>query len=126
MADEYKNRILFATTENTAAHIKTVDDIKEFVEKYAANVPSKNIVKTTYRHTSFKDNERSYISLEFTKQILAGEHFRFITTLIENDTQNILEIIASSDKRLLNYKNGNLRKVFGNKVDKIFNKILKK
>jgi len=104
--EEYKNRILFATTENTAAHVRTINDIKEFIENNVINVPSKNIAKTTYKHASFAENERSYISLEFTKQILAGEHFRFITKLVENDTYDILEIIASSDKRLLNYKNG--------------------
>lgn len=102
--DEYKDRLFCISTMNDAMHIKNLDDVNYFIKTKAINRPYQNLLSIEGQHIVPANDEKGFISFDFTKQIKAGEHFKFIT--LNNYSKKfkenvVLEIIASDDKRLI-------------------------
>ena len=99
--EEFKDRIFFASTKNNAANLKDINDLNVFTKNYAVNMPNENIVQMAGKEFKFADNEKAFLSLDFTKPIKYGEHFKFIIPKYNGENKCIVfEIIASNDKRL--------------------------
>lgn len=100
---EYADRIFFASTLNNATYLAIRDDFDLFVKNSVANKASKNIVQIPGTKVKFDETHKSFITLNFTKQIKYGEHFKFIAPDVQykDDKYNVtIELIASNDTRL--------------------------
>lgn len=102
----YADRIFFMSTLNKAAALKTIDDAYVFVKSNVVNQPYENIVQISGVERTFESTEKAFLTLHFTQQIQAGEHFRFIISKDKKQgiqKYTVLEIIASQDRRLLEH-----------------------
>lgn len=102
--DNYKDRIFFATTNNAVTDLKTMDDFNLFAKNEAANKPYENLIQIGGSELNVPTEDQAFLSMDFTKQIRYGEHFKFIIPkyeIAENKTcQVVFEVIASNDIRL--------------------------
>lgn len=102
--DNYLDRIFFATTNNAVTDLKTMDDFNLFAKNEAANKPYENIIQIGGKAVEFREDDKAFLTMNFTKQIRYGEHFKFIIPkyeISENEYQQVVfEIIASNDVRL--------------------------
>lgn len=102
--DNYLDRIFFATTNNAVTDLKTMDDFNLFAKNEAANKPYENIIQISGKAIEFGEDDKAFLTMDFTKQIRYGEHFKFIIPkyeISENEYQQVVfEIIASNDVRL--------------------------
>ncbi len=101
---KYRDRLFFMSTINDAMHVKTKDDVVKFIKTSVVNKPFENIVALESRPISIHESEIGFMTLDFTKQIEVGEHIRFVSLCNYNKGKKesiVLEIIASSDERLL-------------------------
>lgn len=103
----YIDRIFFASTENAAANLTSKNDFIDFVKREVVNKPQDNLIQLGAKLLDFKENEKAFLTFDFTEQIHYGEHFKFIipeyeyTTKDSNETKQIVfEVIASNDSRL--------------------------
>ena len=107
--DDYKDRIFFATTNDSVADLKTMDDFNLFAKNEAANKPYENLIQINGSRLNIPSEDNAFLSMDFTKQIKYGEHFKFIIPkyeISENVYQQVVfEIIASNDIRLRNTDN---------------------
>ena len=104
--EEFKDRIFFASTKNDAANLKDINDLNAFTKNYAVNIPNENIVQLSGKRFKFADDEKAFLSLDFTQPIKYGEHFKFIIPKYNGENKCVVfEIIASNDKRLKNTAN---------------------
>lgn len=102
---EYVDRIFFASTLNDATYLAIHDDFDLFVKNNVANKAYKNIAQLPGEKVKFDDSQKSFITLDFTKQIKYGEHFKFtaVDAQYKKDKYNVtIELIASNDLRLVN------------------------
>ena len=100
---EYADRIFFASTLNSATYLAIRDDFDLFVKNNVANKAYKNIVQVPGKLVKFDKSQKSFITLDFTKQIRYGEHFKFTATDVQykDDKFNVtIDLIASNDIRL--------------------------
>lgn len=106
---DYKDRIFFATTNNAVTDLKTMDDFNLFAKNEAANKPYENIIQIGGSKLNIPTEDRAFLSMDFTKQIRYGEHFKFIIPkyeITESEAQHVVfEIIASNDIRLIDTDN---------------------
>lgn len=103
---KFADRIFFMTTNNDATRIQSNDDVKKFISNYVIDNPDKNICNVRADKVDWEDEDKSFITLNFTEPIEYGEHLRIVAldyyNEIEKKFQNIcLEIIASNDARLI-------------------------
>lgn len=102
--DNYSDRIFFATTNNAVTDLKTMDDFNLFAKNEAANKPYENLIQIGGSELTVPTEDKSFLSMDFTKQIRYGEHFKFVIPkyeISETETQQVVfEIIASNDIRL--------------------------
>ena len=97
------DRIFFITTNNDAARIQSESDVDEFVSKYVLDNPDKHIGTLRSVEHKWADDEKSFMTMKFTRQISYGEHFRIIARNLsdKSEIKNIcIDLIASNDKRL--------------------------
>ena len=104
--NKFSDRIFFMTTNNDATRIQSNDDVKKFISNYVLDNPDKNICNIRANKIEWEDEDKSFITLNFSEPISYGEHLRFIALNYYNEKeekfQNIcLEIIASNDERLI-------------------------
>jgi len=107
--DDYLDRIFFATTNIAAVDLKTMDDFNLFAKNEAANKPYENLIQIGGSELNVPIEDKAFLSMDFTKQIRYGEHFKFIIPkyeISENETQQVVfEVIASNDIRLVDTNN---------------------
>lgn len=107
--DNYLDRIFFATTNNAAVDLKTMDDFNLFAKNEAANKPYENLIQIDGSELNVPIEDKAFLSMDFTNQIRYGEHFKFIIPkyeITENETQQVVfEVIASNDIRLVDTDN---------------------
>lgn len=107
--DDFKDRIFFATTNTAAVDLKTMDDFNLFAKNEAANKPYENLIQIDGSELNVPAEDQAFLSMDFTKQIRYGEHFKFVIPkyeISENKTQQVVfEVIASNDIRLVNTDN---------------------
>mgnify|MGYP003470477431 CR=1 FL=1 len=91
-SSEYSNRIFYATTINDAMRIKNNNDLDNFINHKVKNnndldnfinhkvknKPYRNLVSLESSETSFDENDKSFITLHFSKPLKYGEHLKFI------------------------------------------------
>ena len=78
-------------------------DIDTFVSRYVLNNPDRHVATLLVKEKEWAEDERSFMTMAFTKLIRYGEHFRLIARNIRQDDElrNIcVDIIASNDQRL--------------------------
>ena len=102
----FSDRLFFMTTNNDAVRVTKKDEVETFISKYVCNNPDVNVGNVTVSPLKFSDEQKSFMTMTFTKPVVYGEHFRFIGQNIFNEedgtVRNIcLEIVASNDERLL-------------------------
>ena len=98
---KYKDRLFAVSTPNNISYVKSISDVTSFINRYVLNSPYINLTQQTAKRISFGDNEKSFICMHIQKPLQPGEHFRF-SAVTEDNRQIVLDIIASSDTRLLN------------------------
>ena len=80
-----------------------------FAKNEAANKPYENLIQINGSRLNVPVEDNAFLSMDFTKQIRYGEHFKFIIPKYEiNENvyqQVVFEIIASNDIRLKNTDN---------------------
>ena len=118
----YKDRIFYAITNDNAGRVQNETDVNNFLNNYVKNLPENNLTSIKSEQITYNENEKSFITLHFSKPIKYGEHLKFIAlnktknnksysnsseTNNEDNRLNILpydhivyEIIASNDERL--------------------------
>ena len=81
-----------------------MDDFNLFAKNEAANKPYENLIQIGGSKLNVPTEDQAFLSMDFTKQIRYGEHFKFIIPkyeITENTTcQVVFEVIASNDIRL--------------------------
>lgn len=118
--NKYSDRLFYAITNNYADRIKNEIDLNSFLNKYVKNVPEENLVSLKADKVEFDSEDKSFITLHFSKPLSYGEHIKFIALnyAVKNTAytnvgnvdshknnvfthENIVyEIIASNDERL--------------------------
>ena len=103
---KFSDRIFFMTTNNDATRIQNTDDVKKFITNYVLDNPDRNICNVRASKVEWEDEDKSFITLNFSEPISYGEHLRFIALDYYNERErkfqnNCLEIIASNDERLV-------------------------
>ena len=91
------------TTNNDAMRVSSQADIDTFVSRYVLNNPDRHVATLLVKEKEWAEDERSFMTMAFTKLIRYGEHFRLIARNIRQDDElrNIcVDIIASNDQRL--------------------------
>ena len=102
-SEDLKDRIFFMTTNNDAMRVSSQADIDTFVSRYVLNNPDRHVATLLVKEKEWAVDERSFMTMAFTKPIRYGEHFRLIARNIRQDAglRNIcVDIIASNDQRL--------------------------
>lgn len=106
---EFTDRIFFASTKNAVANLQSLDDLNIFTKNEAVNKPNENIVQLDGDKFKLAEDEKAFLSMDFTQQIKYGEHFKFIIPKYEYDNDKskcvVFEIIASNDHRLKDMDN---------------------
>jgi len=86
-----------------------MDDFNLFAKNEAANKPYENLIQIGGSELNVPTEDQAFLSMDFTKQIRYGEHFKFIIPkyeITENETQQVVfEVIASNDIRLVDTDN---------------------
>lgn len=120
----YKDRLFYAITNDFADRIYSELDLTDFFNKYVKNTPEYNLISLDADNIDFESDDKSFITLHFSKPLVYGEHLKFIALNYTTDntyinvgsvkdnesnelsTENIVyEIIASNDERLRNTDN---------------------
>lgn len=101
MDTEYNDRIYMMSTANDLHVIKKLDDAMEFIKRDVLNKPSDNLVHNGTNPVVFR--HKSFLTMEFTRQIRYGEHFRFFIKNKQADGASgvLYDVVASNDQRLL-------------------------
>lgn len=105
----FKDRIFYAITNDNAARIQSETQLDNFLNKYVKNLPEKNIMSVKSDRVEFDKDDKSFITLHFSKPMKYGEHIKLIamnrvlnSQTSGNTVQHIVyELIASNDERLI-------------------------
>lgn len=107
--DQFNDRIFFASTKNAVTNLENLKDLNVFTKNEAVNMPDENLVQIKGTKMRFEEDEKAFLSMDFTKQIKYGEHFKFIIPkykLNQNESKCVVfELIASNDHRLKTTQN---------------------
>ena len=119
---KYDDRLFYAITNDDSDRVKSITDIDDFINVNVKNKPESNLTSLKSDKINFGENDKSFITLHFTKPLKYGEHIKIIamnyiqkgcTYTKLNDANNsnipydhiVFELIASNDIRLRNADN---------------------
>ena len=85
--DKFSDKIFCMTTNNDVMRVQSNDDVEKFIRKYVYNNPDKNLCNIKSDFLTYNDGDQSFITMNFTKPIHYGEHFRFVALNYTNGSE---------------------------------------